>query len=273
MLAGDDVAFAAAGAAGQPARRRPRLGLAPKLVLAFIGLVSFVLVVNGSIDLWLAYREAENAAIRMQQEDAREAAQRIAHVVDDVEEQLGWTTPPGWDALALEQRRYDFIRLLREVPAISEVTEIDGSGKEMLKVSRLAPDVVASGADDAAQPRFADAKANGVWFSPIYFRNHSEPYMTIAVAHAGHDAGVTAANVRSAVHLGSDQDDAGRPDRICLCGRFARPADRPSRPQPGVARDRSVASAAGRRGAWPACAGMPRRAVLILPRAPPASRC
>ncbi|HEV7996427.1 MAG TPA: cache domain-containing protein [Stellaceae bacterium] len=195
MLAGDDVAFAAAGAAGQPARRHPRMGLAPKLVLAFIGLVSFVLVVNGSIDLWLAYREAENAAIRMQQEDAREAAQRIAHVVDDVEEQLGWTTPPGWDALALEQRRYDFIRLLREVPAISEVTEINGSGKEMLKVSRLAPDVVASGTDDAAQPRFADAKANGVWFSPIYFRNHSEPYMTIAVAHAGHDAGVTAANV------------------------------------------------------------------------------
>ena len=54
MLAGDDVAFAAAGAAGQPARRHPRMGLAPKLVLAFIGLVSFVLVVNGSIDLWLA---------------------------------------------------------------------------------------------------------------------------------------------------------------------------------------------------------------------------
>ena len=195
MLAGDDVAFEAAGAAGQPARRRLRLGLAPKLVLAFIGLVSFVLVVNGSIDLWLAYREAENAAIGMELEDARNAAQRIEHVVSDVEEQLGWTTPPGWDALALEQRRYDFIRLLHEVPAISEVTEINGSGKEVLKVSRLAPDVVASGADDAAQPRFVDAEANGVWFSPIYFRNHSEPYMTIAVAHAGHDSGVTAANV------------------------------------------------------------------------------
>ena len=39
-------------------------------------------------------------------------------------------------------------------------------------MSRLAPDVVASGADDAAQPRFADAKAKGVWFSPVYFRNY-----------------------------------------------------------------------------------------------------
>ncbi len=129
VLAGDDVAFEAAGAAGQPARRRLRMGLAPKLVLAFIGLASFVLVVNGSIDLWLAYREAENAAIRMEQEDAGNAAQRIAHVVDDVEEQLGWTTPPGWDALALEQRRYDFIRLLREVPAISEADRDQRVGK------------------------------------------------------------------------------------------------------------------------------------------------
>ena len=64
MLAGDDVAFAATGAAGQPARRHLRMGLAPKLVLAFIGLVSLVLVVNGSIDMWLGYREAENAAIQ-----------------------------------------------------------------------------------------------------------------------------------------------------------------------------------------------------------------
>ena len=34
-----------------------------------------------------------------------------------------------------------------------------------------------------------------MWFSPVYFRNQSEPYMTIAVAHAGHRAGVTVAEV------------------------------------------------------------------------------
>ena len=34
-----------------------------------------------------------------------------------------------------------------------------------------------------------------MWFSPVYFRNQSEPYMTIAVAHAGHHAGVTVAEV------------------------------------------------------------------------------
>ncbi|HEY3908655.1 MAG TPA: ATP-binding protein [Stellaceae bacterium] len=195
MLAKDGVAFEVTGAAGQPARRRLRIGLAPKLALAFVGLVSFVLLVSAGLEGWLGYRDAETAAIQIQQEKARDAAGRIEEFVRDIESQIGWTTPPQWDALPVEQRRYDFIRLLREVPAISELTEIDSSGKEELKVSRIAPDVVASGADDAAQPRFAAAEAHGAWFSPVYFRNRSEPYMTIAVAHAGRHAGVTVAEV------------------------------------------------------------------------------
>jgi two-component system, NtrC family, sensor kinase len=195
VLARNDAAFEVTAAAGRTARRRLRMGIAPKLALAFIGLVSFVLVVNGAINLWLGYHEAETAAIRIQQEKAQDAARWIAHVVEDVEDQLGWTAAPQWDALPLEERRYDFIRLLSEVPAISEVTEVDGSGKEVLKVSRIAPDLVASGANDAGKPLFVDARANGIWYSPVYFRHRSEPYMTIAVAHAGPHSGVTAAQV------------------------------------------------------------------------------
>jgi len=171
------------------------LGLAVKLALAFIGLVSLVLVVSGGLDMWLGFHEAEDAAVQIQQEKARHAAERIEGFLTEIEQQIGWTTPPQWDALPLEQRRYDFIRLLREVPAISEIAEIDRSGKEQLKLSRTAPDAIASGTDFATDPRFVEAEAKGVWFSPVYFRNQSEPYMTIAVAHAGHHAGVTVAEV------------------------------------------------------------------------------
>ncbi len=195
MLAKHGVAFEAAGPADKAVRRHRRMGLAPKLTLAFIGLVSLVLLVNGSVDIWLGYREAENGAMRIQQEKAQDAARRIERFVVEIEQQIGWTTPPQWDALPLEQRRYDFIRLMREVPAITELTQINGSGREELKLSRIAPDVVSSGVDDAAAPRFAEAEAKGVWFSPVYFRNMSEPYMTIAVAHSGPRAGVTVAEV------------------------------------------------------------------------------
>ena len=195
MLANNNAALAVASSAAQASRHRLRLGLAAKLALAFVGLVSLVLAVSGGLDMWLGYDQAEDAAVQMQQEKARDAAARITEFISDIETQLGWTTPRQWDALPIEQRRYDLIRLLREVPAIAEIAEIDGSGKEQLRLSRTAPDSIASGIDFSANPRFAEAEVKGVWFSPVYFRNQSEPYMTIAVAHDGHHAGVTVAEV------------------------------------------------------------------------------
>jgi two-component system, NtrC family, sensor kinase len=195
VVADNNAALVAAGGGQPSASRHFRPGLAAKLAIAFIGLVSLVLAVSGGLDMWLGYDQAEDAAIQLHQVKARMAAGRITEFISDIEQQLGWTTLRQWDALPLDQRRYDFIRLLREVPAISEIAEIDGSGKEQLKLSRTAPDIVAGGADFSSNPCFLEAEANGVCFGPVYFRNQSEPYMTVAVAHAGHRAGVTTAEV------------------------------------------------------------------------------
>ena len=92
---------------------------------------------------------------RHQQEKAQGAAERIDRFVAEIEQQIGWTTHAQWSAGSLDQRRYDFVRLLRQVPAITELVEIDGKGREQLKVSRLAMDVVASGSDYSTDPRFA----------------------------------------------------------------------------------------------------------------------
>ena len=166
-----------------------------KFAAAFIGLVTFVLIVNGVINLWLSYEEAKRAAVRVQQEKAQAAAERISLFITDIESQMGWTTRAEWEHVPLEQRRYDFIRLLRQVPPITELVEVDGAGKEQLKLSRLEPDVVASGADYSTDPRFTQAVAMHAWFSPVYFRRGSEPYMTISLAHAGRAPGVTIAEV------------------------------------------------------------------------------
>ena len=172
-----------------------RKGLAFKLALAFICLVSLVLIGNGVINMWLSYNEAQQNAVSILQEKARSAAERIEQFITEVEQQIGWTTHAQWSSGSLDQRRYDFVRLLRQVPAITELVQIDGTGKEQLKVSRLAMDVVTSGVDYSTDPRFTMAVAQRVWFSPVYFRKESEPYMTIAVAHIGRNAGVTIAEV------------------------------------------------------------------------------
>src|SRR6202043_3868062 len=71
----------------------------------------------------------------------------------------------------------------------------DGDGKERLKVSRLAMDGVDGGADLSQSPAFTEAKAHRIWFSAVYFRKESEPYMTLAMARDGRNAGVTVAEI------------------------------------------------------------------------------
>ena len=53
-----------------------RRSIFAKYFLSFVGLVSLVLVVNGAIDSWFAFRQAREAAIQLQAEKAESAAQR-----------------------------------------------------------------------------------------------------------------------------------------------------------------------------------------------------
>jgi len=90
-----------------------------------------------------------------------------------------------------EQRRFDAQRLLRQVPAITEVFEFDSTGTEQL---RLGSPIL----DERVHPyqkEFAEAVASKVYFGPVYFRRESEPYITLALAGARREAGVTVAEV------------------------------------------------------------------------------
>ena len=154
-----------------------------------------MLLINGAINTWLNCNQAKNAALEVQQEKARSAAVRVGEFLSDIETQLGWTTGAEWRFAKPEQQRYDFVRQLRQVPAITELAYLDGQGREQIKVSRLEPDSIGSGKDFSSDPRFTGAVADKVWFGPVEFRRGSEPYMTIALAHVGKQAGVTVADV------------------------------------------------------------------------------
>ena len=81
------------------------------------------------------------------------------------------------------------------MPAITELSQIDSTGKERLRVSRLAMDVVDCGLDLSKDPKFTEAVANKVYYGPVYFRRESEPYMTLSLAGTRKDAGVSIAEV------------------------------------------------------------------------------
>ena len=135
------------------------------------------------------------ALIRIQHEQAEAAAAKISQFIKEIESQLGWTTQLPWSAGSPQDRHFDALRLLKQVPAITELSQVDSTGKERLRVSRIDVDVVDSGIDLSKEPKFTEAVANKVYYGPVYFRGESEPYMTLALAGNRKDAGVSIAEV------------------------------------------------------------------------------
>src|SRR6516225_144822 len=122
---------------------RTRRRLFTKYVGLFVAVVCLALLSNGVFDVFFYYQEHKASLIRIQREQAEAAAAKIGQFIKEIESQLGWTTQLPWSAGSIEQRRFDALRLLRQVPAITELAQLDATGKERLRVSRLAMDVVA----------------------------------------------------------------------------------------------------------------------------------
>ena len=189
------AATAAEASVAATKRGKIRSRLFTKYVALFVAVVAIALASNGIFEVFFYYREHKAALIRIQREQAEAAAAKISQFIKEIESQLGWTTQLPWSAASLDNRRFDALRLLRQVPAITELAQIDSTGHERLRVSRLAMDVVDSGLDLSKDPKFTEAVAHKVYYGPVYFRRESEPYMTLALAGTRKDAGVSIAEV------------------------------------------------------------------------------
>src|SRR6516164_1005956 len=190
------------GAAGSSSKARSTIGasivrsrLFFKYTFLFVTVVVLALVASGGFEVRFSYQEHKNSLIGIQEQQAVAAADKIEEFITQIESQVGWTTQLPWTDGTLDQRRFDALRLLRQVPAITELAQIDAAGREQLKVSRLTMDVVGSGIDYSHKPEFTQAVAHKVYYGPVYFRRESEPYMTLSLAGTRRDTGVSIAQV------------------------------------------------------------------------------
>ena len=175
--------------------RRLQGKLYSKYAVYFVALVSAALLASGGLGLYFAYRETGAALFALQREKAQGAVERIEQFMREIEQQIGWShSPVTHEARAREQRYLDFLRLLRQAPAVTEVQRLDAKGREQLRVSRLGMDRLGSGADFSGEVRFLEPRKGATWFSPVYFHKETEPYITIAMP-SGRDRGVTVAEV------------------------------------------------------------------------------
>ena len=122
-LAGSPEAGAASAASSSGRKTSSRLFI--KYVALFVAVVGVALLSNGIFEVLFYYREHKAALIRIQHEQAVAAAAKISQFIKEIESQLGWTTQLPWSAGSVEQRRFDALRLLRQVPAITELAQVD----------------------------------------------------------------------------------------------------------------------------------------------------
>jgi class 3 adenylate cyclase/HAMP domain-containing protein len=168
-----------------------REGLFAKYVMSLVGLVVFVLAVNGLTETWISYRATKTTLTDAMSEKAEATARRIEQSINELERQISWVTRAS--VVTLEQRRADYAQLLNQVSAVSQLSQLNGQGRELLRLSRTSISS-SSGIDFSRDPRFTEAVTRGVSFSPVTF-NGIRPIMTISVAHSGFNAGVSMAEI------------------------------------------------------------------------------
>src|SRR5436305_6371409 len=153
-----------------------------KYVLLFAILVSGALLTSGLVQLYFAYQDTQSAVVSLQRGTAESAATKIRQYIEESERQTGWVLPVSTAAgsVTLEDQRIDYLKLLRQAPLVRQIVYLDASGRVQLGESelRLEP----GGDQRGLEVAFREARLNSTYYGPVYFRNGTEPYMTIAKA-------------------------------------------------------------------------------------------
>ena len=168
-----------------------REGLFAKYVVSLVGLVVFVLAVNGAMETWISYRATTTSLTDALEDKAQAVSRRMEQSISELERQISWVTTASRDTL--EKRRADYTQLLQQVAAVSQLYQLNGDGREVLRVSRQST-TTGSNSDLARDIRFTEAVTRGVSYAPAWFVGET-PYMSISVAHSGFNAGVTVAEI------------------------------------------------------------------------------
>src|SRR5512146_542653 len=178
-------------------------GLFRKYAAVLILLVGGMLLLSSLVGIYFSYQQTKVTLVELERQQTLAAASRIGQLVTRIEWQLRAVMQVPFDdpRMARAQREVDFLRLLRDVPAISEVVQLDSTGEVQLLVSRFAPNEVGSRRGLSQDPRYARTRIGRTYFGPVYFRNGSEPYLTVAVPWGDGAPEVAAAEVNlSALH-------------------------------------------------------------------------
>jgi hypothetical protein len=124
---------------------------------------------------------------------AEVVAAKIDQFIGEIERQISWTAQFPWSKETIERWHFVAPHLLRQVPAITRLSQLDNAGREQASVYRRV--IAEPDKPDFPQAAFTEVVARGIYYGPVYFRSGSEPHMMLAFAGMRRDAGVSVAEV------------------------------------------------------------------------------
>ena len=176
---------------------KKRSSIYRKYVALVVALVGGALLVSGLVGMYRTYIDTRASLLALEREKAEAASIKIENFVDSIVRQVNWLPlfPVMPSAKPLE-RKFDYIKLLKEVKEITEATYVDSRGREQVRESRIGMSSYGSGKDLSDEPWFKAARAGRTYFGDVIYRKQTEPYMLIAVPISKfYGGGVTAVDV------------------------------------------------------------------------------
>lgn len=168
------------GEVAAPSSRPRRRGELARKYALFVGVaICLALGLNTAIATFFAFSDQRALLVRVQQEQARAAAQKIGAFVAGIMDHLDWASQSGATSNSPEERRLDGLRLMRQVPAVLELRQIDPAGREQVFLSRYARDHADGAINWSTDPGFRAAQAQGSFHGEVEFRRGSEPHMEL----------------------------------------------------------------------------------------------
>jgi len=134
-----------------------REGLFAKYVMSLVGLVVFVLAVNGATETWISYRATKTTLIDGMSEKAEATAKRIDQSIFELERQISWVTRAS--VVTLEQRRSDYAQLLNQISAVSQLFQLTERTPDPFRFQRRSDTAHVGQAFQTAQPATAVVQA------------------------------------------------------------------------------------------------------------------
>jgi two-component system, NtrC family, sensor kinase len=155
--------------------------------------VTLLMVMISAPEVYYAFGENKAHIADLQLAEARLVANRVGNFLGAQEQQLLEVDGLPWNSGVLNEqdRVSEYERLMKLLPAITEIEHVDAAGKRATRVSRIDANEIGVAPMPGREAAIAEAMRGGKWYGATYLREGNLPYVPMAIAAPGTEGGVT----------------------------------------------------------------------------------